>query len=194
MEYTQTRNPRFSQEAPLIISKITHNSPTWLDILPSSERIAKALQILLDAILQAPLRIHTTILDNQAKKLQMELKEKEALSKLADKELDRQITAEKAELAKQKELLEIDRQMLEVEQQRFEYKTHRLDYALKTSRIIVDTLRPEADEEIKGLISQSLITNFFQLEEGDGLKQILPAPELIKEDVAVTEEKALEDS
>ncbi|HYT45563.1 MAG TPA: CRISPR-associated ring nuclease [Methylomirabilota bacterium] len=58
-EYSQKGNPQFDKEAALIITKLTHNSPTWFDlisyVLSASGGIA-VMKLLIDAVIQAPLR------------------------------------------------------------------------------------------------------------------------------------------
>src|SRR5207302_82342 len=53
LDYTQTRDPRFSQEAGLVIAKITHNSPADLNLKFDFEGAAKALETGIDAVLEA---------------------------------------------------------------------------------------------------------------------------------------------
>ena len=53
-EYSQKGNPQFDEEAALIITRLTHNSPTWIDlvsvVLSASGGIA-VLKLLIDAVI-----------------------------------------------------------------------------------------------------------------------------------------------
>ncbi len=179
IEFTQTRSSRFIEEANLVIPKITQNSPLnidWkLDASPQGLMIALATGI--DAITQSPHRVESAVLENRAKELTNSLKELETQSELADKEQARQIAAQKAELEKQATLLEIERQRLEVVAKRLEVEKMRIDYALQIAGNMINLMRPQADEETRTLLLQTLIPNLLQLGEGKGLELVLPVPQ-----------------
>ncbi len=69
VEYIQTHDLIFAEEAGLIVEKIKHNSPPDIKFILglSPKNIAEALKIGIDAVTQAPLRIEETKLENQAK-------------------------------------------------------------------------------------------------------------------------------
>jgi len=117
IEYTQTGNIHFAEEANLIIVKLAHNSPAEIKLNVGAKEVAEALKEGIDAIAQAPIRRAEGKLKNQALASETKLKEQETQSVLADKEQNRQIEAQKAELEKQKTLLEIEKQQLEIEKQ-----------------------------------------------------------------------------
>lgn len=173
--YTQTRNPRLSEEAPLIIAKIAHNSPTLLELIPNSMRLAESLKIAIDAIIQAPLRYHSMMLENRKKALELKEKEQKVALTISDKEQARFIEAKKAEIALQREIIELEKQQLKLEKERFGFETKRVEYSLKASILIVDTLRPNTDEGTKAMLAQTLIPNLLQLSNGKGVELALPA-------------------
>ena len=172
LDYSQSQDKRFPEEANLIISKVSYNSPfnlDWkLDASPQGVMIALATGI--DAIIQAPQRLESATLENQSKKLTMELHELEIQSELADKEQARQITAQKAELEKELTLLEIEKQRLEVLDKSLEVGKKRIDYTIEAARSIVEILRPNADEQIKISFIQNLLPRLLKLYDGKGLE------------------------
>src|SRR5205085_1553603 len=98
IEYAQTHNPRFVREANLLIGKMAHNSPGWIDFITVHGTIITDALKTVTTILQTPLRLQATELENEAKELDMKIKEQAAKSELADKKQNRQIAAQKAEL------------------------------------------------------------------------------------------------
>jgi uncharacterized protein YjbI with pentapeptide repeats len=67
IEYTQTHDPRFSEEASLIITKLTHDSPITIKLELGIKEIVKAFTIAFEAITQAPLRREELKLDIKRK-------------------------------------------------------------------------------------------------------------------------------
>jgi len=186
IEYTQTRNPEFVKETGLIIEKIKHNSPPDIkfNLELSPKNVMEALKVGIDAIVQTPLRIEETKLENQAKTLEMKIKEIAAQSNHTSTEQTLQIEAQKAELGKQRVLLEIEKEQIEVEKQRLELQEKRLeierkriDYALEAASKMVIVLRPDADAETRDMLIRSLLPNLLQLGNATGVEVSLPAPQ-----------------
>lgn len=188
IEYSQTRNGRFADEANLVISKVTQNSPINIDwkLDASPQGLILALATGVEAIAQIPRRIESATLDNRAKELTLKLKELEAQEDLTDKEQARQIAAQKAELERQATLLGIERQRLELIAKRLEIEKMRIDYVLEIAGNMVTILRPSADEETKVMLLQTLIPSLLQLGEGRGLELVLP---VAQKDNAIAEEQ-----
>jgi len=184
IEYTQTRNPRFSEEAHLVIERIAHNSPLELKLNPGVKEIAEALKEAIDAVSQAHVRYERGQLENEAQRLaneaaalKMKQDELAVQSSLKDKEQARQIETQQAELNRQKALLEIQKQQLEVEQQQvvlqramLESEHQRVSLAFETASRIVERVAPDADAANKAMLIQSLLPQLLQLESGKGLK------------------------
>jgi hypothetical protein len=179
IEYTQTHSSRFTEEANLVISRIIQNSPLNIDwkLDASPQGLVIALAEGIDAITQASHRVESVVLDNRAKELTFKLKELETKAELADKEQTRHIAAQKAELEKQAALLDLEKQRLEVVAKRLEVEKMRIDYALEIAGNMVTILRPNADEETRTMLLQTLIPNLLQLSEGKGLELVLPVPQ-----------------
>jgi hypothetical protein len=189
IEYSQTRNIRFPEEARLIISKITQNSPIDIKLNvnadASAQGIVEALKLGIDAVTQAPLRQREIQLENKAKELEMKIRELEAQSDLEDKAQARQINAQRAELEQQKTRLELEKQRLEIDRQnvalqkeRLEYQIAARDFAFDTANMMIERLYPEVDKSTKAILIRTLIPDLLQLGNGKGLELALPeAPE-----------------
>ncbi len=199
IEYTQTRNFHFAEEAHLVITKMTHNSPADIKLNinadASVQGLAEALHLGIDAFKLAGHRDRAASLENDARVLEMRLSELDKQSELADKKQARHIGAQKAELEKQKALLEMEKQQLEIERQRLEVQERRLDiekkridYALETASKMVNMLRPDADKETREMLLRTLLPNLLQLGNGQGLELALPARLNDKEEAAGTVE------
>lgn len=184
IEYTQTHNPQFSEEAHLIIERMAHNSPLELKLNPGVKEIAEALKETIDAVSQAHIRYEGGRLENEAQRLaneatalKMKQDELAVQSSLKDKEQARQIEAQQAELNRLKALLEIQKQQLEIEQQQvalqkamLESEHHRVSLAFETASRIVEQVAPNADATNRAMLIQSLLPQLLQLESGKGLK------------------------
>lgn len=188
IEYTQTHNRRFTDEANLVISNMKQNSPLNIDwkLDASPQGVIQAVGLAIDAIVQAPHRVKSTALDNQTKEITLKLKELEGHEDLANKEQIRQIAAQKAELEKQAILLEIEKQRLEVMAKRMEVEKMRIDYAFEIAGKMVDVLQPGSDEAVRIMLLQTLIPSLLQLGEGKGLELVLPIPLLDNDSEAPT--------
>jgi hypothetical protein len=178
IEYAQTRDRRFVDEASLVISKVMQNSPLNIDLKmdASPQGLMIALGTGIDAITMAPHRIASAALENQTKELANKLKALETQSELADKSQARMIAAQKAELDKQTALLEIEKQRLELMARRLEVEKMRIDYALQIAGNMMNFLHPNADEETRTLLIQTLMTTLLQLGEAKGLELVYPMP------------------
>ncbi len=178
VNFAQTRNPRFTQEANLVITKITHNSPADLNLRVDLATVGDAVRTAIDAVAHTPLRLKEAQLNNQAKVLELKLKEQEAQSA----EQARSIEAEKARIEMQRELLEVQRQQLALQAERLELEHKRLDMAVDTALKMVERLNPNVvDAEQKAALAQALVPQLLQLGNGVGLELSLPSPQDLAE-------------
>jgi hypothetical protein len=182
IEYTQTHDIRFSKQANLIITQLSHNSPAEIKIDAGIKDIAEALKIGIDAFIQSPLRYKAAKLENEAKALETTLKEQEAHLAREDKEQARTIEAQRAEIEIQTARLRVAQQQLELEQQRLtlqkailEAEHQRINLAFETASKIVERLALNADEASKGMLVQVLLPQLLQLGSSNGLELILPS-------------------
>ncbi len=168
IEYVQTHDVRFVEEAGLVITKITYNSR--LDITFSSpnfdpKNIADAVVTTIDGITQRKARLEKAELENQAKAQAIKLAEQTA-------EQEQQMAA----LEREKQALEIEKQRLALLQQQLDLQKQGIEYALEIAKKTVDLLHPNADDATKGMIMQALLPNILQLQNGKGLVLALPEP------------------
>jgi len=168
IEYTQTHNAYFEQEAHLVIAELTHNSPADvkfnLDISPQA--VVEALVKAIDGIAQAPQRFEKAELENQAKAQEIEY-----ATQRADQE-DRM-----AQLEREKQRLEIERQRLDLVEKRLEVQKKGIDYALEIANKMADILDPDADVGTRAMLIQSLLPKLLKLDSGQGLELALPPPQ-----------------
>ncbi len=168
IEYAQTHDVRFVEEAGLVITKITYNSP--LDITFSSpnfdpKNIADAVVTTIDGITQRKARLEQAELENQAKAQAIKLAEQKAGQ-------EQQMAA----LEREKQALEIEKQRLALLQQQLDLQKQGIEYALEIAKKTVDLLHPNADDATKGMIMQALLPNILQLQNGKGLVLALTEP------------------
>ena len=115
IEYTQTHNGRFADEAGVVVIKASYNSPFSMDwkVDLSAPSVAEALVTTIDGIAQRQERLEKAKLENQAKAL--EIRENE----------------QKVEQDNQMALLEQEKQRLEVEARRLEVLEKQLELQKK---------------------------------------------------------------
>jgi len=203
MNYAQTHDIRFMQEANLRIVGLSYASPALIDFLVGSASIAGtatlalALKTAIDAVVQAPLRFRATQLQNQKEALEQKVREQEA-------QQAQQIAAQKAEtenkaalqeqqLAQQKaqadlerqtilldltkQQIEIERQQLQVDKQRLELEKDRVKIVLEIAKTMVGQLQPNTDVGIGEMLMVSLVPSLLQLATSDGLELAWLAPQ-----------------
>jgi transcriptional regulator with XRE-family HTH domain len=166
IEYTQTHNSRFAEEARILVTKITYNSPMNMDwkVDLSAPSVAEALVITIDGITQVRKRIEKMELENQAKALEV---------KQAEQRVDHE--QQIAELEREQQRLEIEQRRLEVLEKRLEVQKKGIEYALEIATKVVDTLHPNADPATRSMEIQALLPNLLQLQNGKGLELSLSA-------------------
>jgi len=165
VEYTQTHNGHFAEEAQVVITRISYNSPfsmNWKVDL-SAPSVAEALVITIDGISQRQERLEKAKLENQAKAL--EIKETEQKS-----EQENQM----ALLEQEKLRLELEQRRLEVLERQLEVQKKGIEYALEIAGKVVNTLHPHVDAATRVMVIQTLLPNIVQLQNGKGLELGFP--------------------
>jgi transcriptional regulator with XRE-family HTH domain len=167
IEYTQTHNGQFAEEANIVITRITHNSPVNMDwkFDISAVGVAEAFVTTIDGVTQLPQRLEKAKLENQAKALEI----KEAEQKAGQEN-------QMALLEQEKQRLELEQRRLEVLEKQLEVQKKGIEYALELAGKIVDTLRPDVDAAARAMVIQTLLPNIIQLQNGKGLELALPPP------------------
>ncbi|WP_220210953.1 hypothetical protein [Reticulibacter mediterranei] len=165
IEYTQTHNGRFAEEAQIVITRISYNSPFNMDwkVDLSAPSVAEALVTTIDGITQRQERLEKAKLENQAKALEIKEAEQKA-------EQDNQI----ALLEQEKHRLELEQRRLEVLGKQLEVQKKGIEYALEIAGKVVDMLHPGADPATRAMEIQALLPNLVQLQNGKGLELALP--------------------
>ncbi len=167
IEYTQTHNGRFAEEANVVISRVSYNSPFNMDwkVDLSAPSVAEALVTTIDGITQRKERLEQAKLENLAKA--REIKEAEQKS-----ERENQM----ALLEQEKLRLKLEQRRLEVLEKQLEVQKKGIEYALEIAGKVVDTLHPGADPATRAMEIQTLLPNLVQLQNGKGLELALPTP------------------
>jgi hypothetical protein len=165
IEYTQTHNGRFAEEAQTVITSISYNSPFNMDwkVDLSAPSVAEALVTTIDGITQRKERLEKARLENQAQAQQI----KEAEQKFEQE-------SQAALLEREKLRLEIEQHRLEVLEKQLEVQKKGIEYALEIAEKVVDTLHPGADPATRAMEIQTLLPNLVQLQNGKGLELALP--------------------
>lgn len=80
VEYTQTYNSQFAEEANIVVTRMTYNSPMNMDLKVdlSAPSVAQAMVTTLDGIVQMPTRLKQKELENQAKTQEIQNAEQQA--------------------------------------------------------------------------------------------------------------------
>lgn len=144
IEYTQTHDVRFTEEAQIIVTQVSYNSPFGMNLnLPNIDpkNFAEAITVGLDAFTQRKLRKRKAELDNEAQAIQNRNTEANAYQDFLAREQERNIALQKAtqEIAQENAmgLLEQEKQQFEIEKQRaflqIEFEKQQLD--VKTQQV-----------------------------------------------------------
>ncbi len=165
IEYTQTHNSRFAEEANVVVAKVTYNSPFNMDwkVDLSAPSVAEALVTTIDGITQAPQRLKQKELENQAKTQEIQQAEQQAAHE-----------QQMALLEREQRRLEIEKQRLEILEKQLEVQKKGIEYALEIAGKVVDLLHPSADPATRAMEIQALLPNLVQLQNGKGLELALP--------------------
>jgi hypothetical protein len=207
IEYTQTHNVRFAEEAGLVITKMRHHSPAEVTLGNlDPDKLSKALVTAIDGVAQAKQRLKKIELENQEKAEQIRQSEKKAEQEYQAKQQELTIAAQKAaqepqraeleqekqkfELEKQqlifqieqeKQKLELERQQVALEKERLELFNTRMCYLIEIAGKLVDISQPHADQPTRVLLIQTMLPDLLQLQNGEGLELVLPAPQSSEE-------------
>jgi uncharacterized protein YjbI with pentapeptide repeats len=179
--YTQTHDARLDEDANLVVSRISHNSPADFTFRVGFKELGEALEVAIKAVAQARYKGKEAELANQAKDLdnqakQLELRLKAAEGRAAAQHA--QLALQRKQLAIQKAQLDIEKEQLSVQVARLEVEHKRWDTALELAAKIVEGLQPWLDEPAKAMAVQSLLPTLLQLGISDGLELVLPNPEI----------------
>lgn len=158
IEYNKTLNVRFADEAGIIITRASYNSPFSFDLKfdMSATSVADATMTVVNGLSQ-----------RKAIQEQLELANQAASQKI--KEGD-----QKSELKQTREQLAIEREKVALLRETMEVQKLGIEYALEIADKLVDKLHPNADPETKGMLIRTLLPNILQLDNVKGLELALP--------------------
>ncbi len=167
VEFSQTRDVRFTKEAGTAIAWATYNSPFnfGLSIDKVVPGAADGLMTVVDGLTQ-----------REAKRRKLELE---------NESIEQQIkqNKQKAEHEQKMAALEEEQKRIEVEQKRLSYMEHLLElkkksfeYARELAELGTAISSPNVQTDIKAMIAQLSLNNILQLQNATGLELALPPP------------------
>lgn len=167
IEYTQTHNGHFAEEAQVVVTKITYNSPMNMDwkVDLSAPSVAEALVTTIDGITQVHKRLEKMELENQAKLLEIGQAEQRA-------DHEQQI----AKLEQEQRRLEVEQRRLEVLEKRLEVQKKGIEYALEIAARVVDTLNPNANSATRSMEIQALLPRSHSTPKWERIRIIAATP------------------
>lgn len=171
IEYTQTHDVRFANEAGSTIAWVTYNSP-----------FSFGLQVdkLVPGIADAVITIVDGLSQRRAKRERLEIDNQIALNavKTAEEQLKQQ--QEMAEFEREKQRLNNEKIRQVLVEQRLELQMKQIEQALEFAGTAVDIVHPNADPEMRPVLIQTLVNSILQIDSVKGLQLALPDPSNIK--------------
>lgn len=169
IEYTQTRDGRFVEEAQVIVTKITHNSPFNMDwkVDISAPSVAEGITKTLDGVVQVRKRLEQSELANRAKAQEISLAEQRAAHE-----------EKMSMLEQEKQKLEVEAKRLEVIEKGLAVQKKMIDFAREIASIGVDVQNLNADPAARTMAIQTTLPSVIQLINAKGeLEHALPLPQ-----------------
>jgi hypothetical protein len=167
IEYTQTHNERFLQEAGITLGALSHNSPMNFDVRFGATDVAEAIAKTIDGIAQAKQRYTQKELEIKAQVQALEQNEREA----EEKQL-------LAQLERERQQLDIEQKRLEIIEKQLEIQKQTIEFALDLAGKILDGFQPGLDPAARAMAIQVSMSNILQLNNIPGLDL---SPLLLKE-------------
>jgi hypothetical protein len=183
IEYTQTHDIRFADEAGSSIVSASKNSPFnfgfQVDRLVPS--VAEAVMTVVDGLSQRKAHQEKLEIENLAALQKIKEAEENLIQQLDMAVLER----EKQEIALEKLRLEIEREQQTLIEHRLEAQQKQIEDALELAGKAVDIVYPNTDSHMRLMLMQTLVNNILQLHSATGLEPILPK---IKDDYSSKED------
>ena len=172
IEFTQTHDVRFANEAGSTIAWVTYNSPFsfGLQVDKVVPGIADAIMPIVDGLSQRKAKQDKLELDN----LLAPMANKAAEEHLKQQQDITELEREKREIELEKLRLENQKERQALTEQRLKSQFKQIEYALELTGKAVDIVYPHADPEIRPVLIQSLVNNILQLDSMEGLQLFLP--------------------
>jgi hypothetical protein len=175
IEYTQTHDVRFANEAGSTIAYVTYNSPFnfGLQVDKLVPGVADAVMTIVDGLSQRKAKREKVEIDNLASAQRI----KEAAEALKQQQRYSKLEREKMELGLERMILENEKERQALVEQRLESRIKQVEYALELAGKAVDTVYPNADTEMRPILIQTLVNNILQIDSVEGLQLKLALPE-----------------
>ena len=179
VEFSQTRDVRFTKEAGTAIAWATYNSPFnfGLSIDKVVPGAADGLMTVIDGLTQ-----------REAKRRKLELENESIVLENRAREQQIKKDEQKSEHEQKMAALEEEQKRIEVEQKRLSYMEHRLElekknfeYARELAELGAAISSPNVQTDIKVMIAQLTLNNILQLQNATGLELALPPPKVGEE-------------
>ncbi len=161
IEYTYTHNPRFEKEAPLIISRLTYNSPLDFKLDLSLEGLANAFRTIFEVIEKRGLARRKT--EAEIEELEQKLRQQEQEFQTQQEHLDKM------------RLIEKQNAVIESQSKLIDLRTKQLGYIKDVSALspkIIKALRPSLDETVLEIVTPTLYEDILKLDTSKGMKLI----------------------
>ncbi len=165
IQYAQTHDVRFVEESQLHFTRITYNSPfdASFKIDVSASNVADAIVTTINGITQAKAQLKKAELENEAKALENEAAKQKVVreDQMALVELERQALA-------------VERERLDLLEKQLDLQKKAIEYAFEIAAQAVTVVRPDANDQIKAMLIQTLLPTLLQGQNIKGLELVLP--------------------
>lgn len=142
MDYTQTHQPRYAQEANLRVTRLSYSSPALILFSGVGQAVGEALKKTLEAVLQAPKEMIDAVAQAPERKEAKKL-ENEATSQALEQQ------EREADLRERKREIELREQQAEAHLRMAEVRLKTFDLTVEHALHLVEMLQPEADPRPK---------------------------------------------
>lgn len=207
IEYAQTHNVKFAEEAGLVITSIGYSSPFEM-ILQFFEKtlkpvdpknIMEAVVIGIDGVFQARQRLIRVMLDNQKRAQQIQQNARKAEQEFQRRQHELAIAAQKAvqqsqmererlrheqeiellnfQIKREELWLELVKQQVAIQGEQLKLLNTHMNYVTETANRMVDKMQPNADPATRAMQVQILLPSLLQLDGNEGLPLALPTPQ-----------------
>jgi hypothetical protein len=174
IEYTQTRDVRFANEAGATIVRVAYNSPFNFGVQVDKlvPGVADAVMTIVDGLSQRKAKREQVEIDNRAAAQRI----KEAAEALKQQQKYSELEREKMELGLERLSLENEKKRQALVEQRLESRIKQIDVALELAGKAVDIVYPNVDADMRPILIQTLVNSILQLDTVKGLELTLLMP------------------
>ncbi len=174
IEYTQTHDVSFANEAGTTIAWITYYSPLnfGLQLDKVVPGVAEAVMTVVDGLSQRKAHREKLELENMAAAQRI----KEAEEQFKHQQEMAALEREKQEILLEKRRLENEKERQALVEKRLESLKKQIEDAHELAGKAVDIVYPNADADMRPMLIQTMMNNILQLQSAIGLEPTLLAP------------------